>query len=181
MSHPKHIPPILEWLCSLLIPVSVSAQATIVLDSNGTACRTERIDVKRLSDMNTARTGHTVLFANGELTVVGGHTNGFVSLSTVEYFSGGKWQQMQMVYHHDDGFALPLQSGKVLIGGGHEKNLGIGQSHEVEMYDPLTQTGIMMTALKCLTGRTVSHWSRRLQYLVVRLICSKHPTMMCWL
>lgn len=150
MSHPKHIPPILVWLCSLLIPVSVSAQATIVSDSNGTACRTERIEVKRLSDMNTARTGHTVLFANGELTVVGGHTNGFVSLSTAEYFSGGKWQQMQMVYHHDDGFALPLQSGKVLIGGGHEKNLGIGQSHEVEMYDPLTHSfeGFGCLALK---------------------------------
>lgn len=150
MSHPKHIPPILVWLCSLLIPVSVSAQATIVSDSNGTACRTERIDVKRLSDMNTARTGHTVLFANGELTVVGGHTNGFVSLSTAEYFSGGKWQQLQMVYHHDDGFALPLQSGKVLIGGGHEKNLGIGQSHEVEMYDPLTHSfdGFGCLALK---------------------------------
>ena len=150
MSHPKHIPPILVWLCSLLIPVSVSAQATIVSDSNGTACHTERIEVKRLSDMNTARTGHTVLFANGELTVVGGHTNGFVSLSTAEYFSGGKWQQMQMVYHHDDGFALPLQSGKVLIGGGHEKNLGIGQSHEVEMYDPLTHSfeGFGCLALK---------------------------------
>lgn len=150
MSHPKHIPPILVWLCSLLIPVSVSAQATIVSDSNGTACRTERIDVKRLSDLNTARTGHTVLFANGELTVVGGHTNGFVSLSTAEYFSGGKWQQLQMVYHHDDGFALPLQSGKVLIGGGHEKNLGIGQSHEVEMYDPLTHSfeGFGCLALK---------------------------------
>ena len=150
MSHPKHIPPILVWLCSLLIPVSVSAQATIVSDSNGTACRTERIEVKRLSDMNTARTGHTVLFANGELTVVGGHTNGFVSLSTAEYFSGGKWQQLQMVYHHDDGFALPLQSGKVLIGGGHEKNLGIGQSHEVEMYDPLTHSfeGFGCLALK---------------------------------
>ena len=150
MSHPKHIPPILVWLCSLLIPVSVSAQATIVSDSNGTACRTERIEVKRLSDMNTARTGHTVLFANGELTVVGGHTNGFVSLSTTEYFSGGKWQQLQMVYPHDDGFALPLQSGKVLIGGGHEKNLGIGQSHEVEMYDPLTHSfeGFGCLALK---------------------------------
>jgi AraC-like DNA-binding protein len=121
-----------------------------VSNSNGTACRTERIDVKRLSDMNTARTGHTVLFANGELTVVGGHTNGFVSLSTAEYFSGGKWQQLQMVYHHDDGFALPLQSGKVLIGGGHEKNLGIGQSHEVEMYDPLTHSfeGFGCLALK---------------------------------
>ena len=150
MSHPKHIPPILVWLCSLLIPVSVSAQATVVSNSNGTACRTERIEVKRLSDMNTARTGHTVLFANGELTVVGGHTNGFVSLSTAEYFSGGKWQQLQMVYHHDDGFALPLQSGKVLIGGGHEKNLGIGQSHEVEMYDPTTHSfeGFGCLALK---------------------------------
>lgn len=150
MSHPKHIPSIIVWLCSLLIPVSVSAQATVVSNSNGTACQTERIEVKRLSDMNTARTGHTVLFANEELTVVGGHTNGFVSLSTAEYFSGGKWQQLQMVYHHDDGFALPLQSGKVLIGGGHEKNLGIGQSHEVEMYDPTTHSfeGFGCLALK---------------------------------
>lgn len=94
----------------------------------------------RLPDMHVPRFGHGAFYANGELTVVGGHTSGFVLTPTAEYFKDGEWHLMQMVYNHDDGICVPLRSGKVLLAGGYEKNLGIGQTFEVEMYDPQTHT-----------------------------------------
>ncbi len=129
-------------LCCLLAAPTIWAQQEQqnLSEDQGNSCPVVQIPAERLPDMNTARAGHSTLFVNGELMVIGGHSNGFVSTSTAEYFSGGRWKQLQMVYQHDDGFALPLQSGKVLIGGGHEKNLGIGQSFEVEMYDPATHS-----------------------------------------
>ena len=96
----------------------------------------KKLDVVRLPDMNLPRAGHTVFYADGELTVVGGHTSGFVMTPTAEYFSGDAWHLIPTIYHHDDGLAVVLDSGRrVLLAGGHEKNLGIGQSWEVEMYD----------------------------------------------
>ena len=97
----------------------------------------KKLDVVRLPDMNLPRAGHNVFCANGELTVVGGRTSGFVMTSTAEYFSDGMWHLIPTIYHHDDGMAVVLDEGRrVLLAGGHEKNLGIGQSWEVEMYDP---------------------------------------------
>ena len=97
----------------------------------------KKLDVVRLPDMNLPRAGHTVFYADGELTVVGGHTSGFVMTPTAEYFSGDTWHLIPTIYHHDDGMAVVLDSGRrVLLAGGHDKNLGIGQSWEVEMYDP---------------------------------------------
>ncbi len=100
----------------------------------------ERIHVERLPDMNVPRTGHASFWLNGELTVFGGHTNGFVPTPTAEYFRNGQWHMMQMAYSHDDALVLPLSSGKVLLAGGHSEPLGIGQSHSVEFYDPTTHT-----------------------------------------
>ena len=97
--------------------------------------------LERLPDMNVPRAAHNVFFVNGELTVVGGHTSGFVMTPTAEYFSDGSWHLIPMVYHHDDGMAVVLSDGKrVLLAGGHDKNLGIGQSWEVEMYKSESHT-----------------------------------------
>ena len=99
----------------------------------------KKLEAVRLPDMNLPRAGHSVFYVNGELTVVGGHTSGFVLTSTAEYFSEGEWHLMTTVYPHDNGMAVVLDGGKrVLIAGGHEKNLGIGQRYEAEMYDPLS-------------------------------------------
>ena len=106
-----------------------------------TAAKLIKLEAERLPDLNIPRASHTVFYANGELTVVGGHTKGFVMTPTAEYYSDGVWHLMPTVYYHDDGMAVVLDEGqRVLIAGGHEKNLGIGQSYEAEMYYPASHT-----------------------------------------
>ena len=98
-----------------------------------------KIVAERLPDLSIPRHSHCAFFSpQGELTVVGGHTKGFVPTPTAEYLKDGKWQVVPMVYCHDDGVCVPLHTGKVLLAGGYERNLGIGQTFEVEMYDPAT-------------------------------------------
>ncbi len=106
-----------------------------------TLLRQEVLKAERLADMHIARAGHTVFYAGGELTVVGGHTTGFVLTPTAEYYSGGKWHQISTVYPHDNGLSVVLDDGqRVLLAGGHEKNLGIGQRYEAEMYNTVSHT-----------------------------------------
>ncbi len=99
-----------------------------------------KIVPQRLPDLNIPRFCHGTFFADGELTVTGGHTSGFVPTPTAEFLKDGKWQVMQMAYTHDDGLCVPLRNGKVLLAGGYEKNLGVGQTIEAELYDPATHT-----------------------------------------
>jgi AraC-like DNA-binding protein len=99
-----------------------------------------KLQPERLPDMTIPRISHSTFIINGELTVVGGHTSGFVPTKTAEYFKDGEWHVMQMAYTHDDGLCVPLRSGKVLLAGGYEKNLGVGQTIEAELYDPVTHT-----------------------------------------
>lgn len=106
-----------------------------------TAMRQEKLIVERLPDLNLPRFGHNVFYAGNELTVVGGHTSGFVRTPTAEYYENGAWHLLTTVYSHDDGMAVVLEDGKrVLLAGGHEKNLGIGQTYEVEIYYPGTHS-----------------------------------------
>ncbi|MBR1550467.1 MAG: hypothetical protein IJ634_07525 [Bacteroidales bacterium] len=119
--------------------------ATMLLPSNqpssDTSLTAEKLTVERLPDMNLPRSGHCVFWAGGEMTVVGGRTSGFVLTPTAEYFADGAWHLVNTVYPHDDGLAVLLDSRRrVLIAGGHEKNLGIGQTYEAEMYLPETHT-----------------------------------------
>lgn len=99
-----------------------------------------KLQPERLPDMTIPRFCHSTFIINGELTVVGGHTSGFVLTKTAEYFKDGQWHLLQTVYNHDDGVCVPLRSGKVLLAGGYQENLGIGQTYEAEMYDPATHT-----------------------------------------
>lgn len=116
------------------------------------ACPLVKVQTERLADLNVPRSGHSTLRVGDEVLVVGGHTTGFVPTATAEYYADGQWHLMNMVYTHDDGMALPLSTGQVLIMGGHEKNLGIGQTFEVEMYDPATHT---FTGFGCLDQKRV--------------------------
>ena len=72
------------------------------------ACPVIKLETERLPDLNIPRAGHALFYArlaegrlqgkNGELTVAGGHTNGFVPTPTAEYLKDGKWHTMPMTY-----------------------------------------------------------------------------------
>ena len=109
-------------------------------DNGESLCPMVKLQPQRLPDLNIPRFCHGIFYANGELTVTGGHTSDFVPTPTAEYLKDGKWQLMEMAYTHDDGLCVPLRNGKVLLAGGYEKNLGVGQTIEAEMYDPATHT-----------------------------------------
>ena len=128
-------------------------------------CPVVKVEAERLADLNEPRYGHTVLLLNGEPTAIGGHTTNFVPTPTLEYYKDGKWHLVQTAFTHDDGCAVELSTGKVLIAGGHSENLGVGQSFEAELYDPLTRTSeglasldtkrAMLSALPLDDGRAV--------------------------
>lgn len=149
-----------HWKWSLLLltaMITLSARAVTVDDTKSnyvkSICPIIKIDAERLTDLNVPRSGHSAFLVNGELTVVGGHTSGFVLTQTAEYFKDGKWHLLQTVYPHDGGFYVILKSGKVLLAGGFKDNLGIGQSYEVEIYDPITHT---FEGLGCLDQKRAS-------------------------
>ena len=98
------------------------------------------IEAEQLSDMTTARSGHSVFRIGQEIVVVGGHTLGFIPVKTAEYYKDDEWTQMPTVYDHDGGLSLVMKTGKVLLAGGFEKHVGIGQTFVAEMYDPQTRS-----------------------------------------
>ena len=136
----------------LLASTPLWASASTDSDVSAT-CRLEKISTERLPDLNIPRSGHNVCYVNGELTIIGGHTSGFIPTPTAEYYKDGKWHLLQTVYNHDGGFSVILKSGKVLIGGGFEKHLGIGQTFVVETYDPIYHT---FDGFGCLEQKRVS-------------------------
>ena len=111
------------WILLVICSLSMMVRADSLI----------KLQPERLPDMAIPRISHSTLIINGELTVLGGHTSGFVPTKTAEYFKDGEWHVMQMVYTHDDGLCVPLRSGKVLLAGGYEKNLGVGQTIEAEL------------------------------------------------
>ena len=115
-------------------------------------CPLVRIVPERLPDLTMPRSGHSIFYVNGELTVTGGHTTNFVTTPTAEYFADGEWHPMTMAYSHDNGFAIVLRSGEVIIGGGHNEPLGIGQTFMMERYTPATHA---FEGFGCLDRRRV--------------------------
>jgi len=129
------------WLqCALVALLFLSVSAAAAVQDSVPSCPFVKIEAERLPDMQIPRYSHATFYAGDELTVVGGHTSGFVLTKTAEYFKDGEWHLMQMVYNHDDGVCVPMRNGKVLLAGGYEKNLGIGQTYEAELYDPTTHS-----------------------------------------
>ena len=120
---------LLVLLCCLLATLSAAAKDT---------CRFVRIEAERLPDLHVPRVGHSIFVVNGEVTVTGGHTLGFVPTPTLEYYQDGEWHLLNTVYPHDDGMSIVLHSGEVLLMGGHSESLGIGQTFTVERYLPKT-------------------------------------------
>lgn len=81
-----------------------------------------------------------VMVLNGELTLFGGHTDGFLLSSSAWYLKGRTWHKVLMKYPHDHGFCTSLPDGRVMLGGGIAEPFGIGQSWGVEVYDPVSHS-----------------------------------------
>lgn len=129
-----------RWLTLILSSIIVVMTARATDSDDQSLCPVVKVDIERLPDLNVPRSGHNVVCVNGQIVVMGGHTKGYIPTPTTEYFENGAWQEMQMTYEHDCGVAVPMSSGKVMIAGGLEKNLGIGQTYAVEIYDSNTHT-----------------------------------------
>ena len=124
------------------------------ISSKNDTCMVRKIEAERLADLNVPRSAHTAFCVHGEVTVVGGHTTNFVPTATAEYFKDGRWHLVETAFPHDNGICVVLSSGKVILGGGSEKPLGIGQTFPVEEYDPTTHT---FRAFSCFdTKRTLA-------------------------
>jgi len=136
----------------LTILVLLFCMTAITAAFGQSTCPMELIVPERLPDMTTPRSGHRVFYVDGELTVTGGHTTGFVPTTTAEYFADGAWHTMTMTYSHDNGFAIVVRPDEVLVGGGHSEELGVGQTFTLERYNAKTHT---FEGFGCLDKRRV--------------------------
>ena len=139
----------MKSLSLLLFALTVATCALAIgKDSlNADSVAAQPLPVKRLADLHIPRAGHFVFCANGEVTVAGGHTSGFVPTATAEYYKDGEWHLLNTVYAHDQGLFFPMKSGDFIIAGGFDQPLGINQTFTMEHYDPVTHT---FTGFGCL-------------------------------
>ena len=75
----------------------------------------QQMSVERLPDLNVPRANHHTVLCGDEIVVFGGHTDGFKPIETAEYYSGGAWHTLPMVYPHPNGFAAKLPDGRILM------------------------------------------------------------------
>lgn len=122
----------------IALATSLAALANSPSDEGRSTCPSVKLQVEQLPNLNVARSGHYTFCCGDEVVVIGGHTSGFVPTATAEYYSNGEWHLLPTTYNHDQGFAFQMASGKILIAGGHEQPLGIGQTFPIELYDPST-------------------------------------------
>ena len=129
-----------QTICLLSMLLTLQTAGTKPRSDSVNACPMVKIEAKQMPDLNIARAGHVLFYANDELTVAGGHTDGFVPSPTAEYLKEGEWHPLQMVYNHDNALAIVLRNGKVLLAGGSSEPIGIGQTFLSELYDPKSHT-----------------------------------------
>ena len=140
------------------------ATVTASIDTLTAICAIQVVDpyiavlpmkAERLPDMLQARADHIIFVAGNQLTVAGGHVNGFTRTTSAEYLEDGEWHTMTMNATHDMGFSVQFADGRMMIGGGCNSNMGVGQSSLVEIYDP--QTHSFTSAPSMTTRRTLTH------------------------
>ena len=122
----------------IILTLLASAFSLAGQSPEGVGLTQKKVETEQLPDLNIPRYGHCTFFANGELTVIGGHTTGFVPTATAEFFRDGAWHTVHTVYPHDYGQGIPMKSGKVLVCGGVSEPLGVGQTCSAEWYNPAT-------------------------------------------
>ncbi len=115
--------------------------AFILLTLLAVACsRSSGGGAERLPDLPQPLSTPYVMALNGEVTLFGGHTDGFLLSQSAWYLKGGAWHEVPMKYPHDHAFCTLLPDGRVMLGGGSAEAFGIGQSWGVEIYDPATHS-----------------------------------------
>ena len=143
--------PVLAWGCG-----RPGQAGSDVIGGAGDDAVWQELLVERLPDLNIPRNGHFLACVGGELTVIGGHTTGFIPTATAEYFQGGSWHLLDTYFPHDFGFGVVLPSEQVLAGGGCAEAFGIGQTWGVEMYDPATHSFSPLPILDVKRGADAS-------------------------
>lgn len=154
----------------LLLLLAVLATTMMAAVAKSDTCRLVPVVPERLPDLTMPRSGHSTFFVNGTLVVTGGHTTNFVPTPTAEYYTNGEWHQLPMSYSHDNGFAVVLRTGEVLIGGGHAEELGVGQTYTLERFIPQTYT---FEGFGCLDRRRVLANATQLADGCV-IVCGNH-------
>ena len=102
---------------------------------------TATLKYEKVADMKTARIGHQIFpSAGGGVVVVGGHTTNFALTTSAELYDNGQWRDLSISSPHDGAFSLILNDGRVMVGGGFSMNSGVGQSKNVDIYDPSTRS-----------------------------------------
>ena len=103
------------WITFAISLLAAACTQTKVFEQEAVEVGGERflkMAAERLPDLNQPRGGHCIVNLNGEITVLGGHTDGFILLKTAEYLKDGKWVEVPMLYPHDFGFSVKSASGK---------------------------------------------------------------------
>lgn len=100
----------------------------------------KQMTVEWLPALNVPRSAHALVAPGGELTVIGGHSTGFVLTTTAEYFKDGRWHTVETLYPHDFGACAVLPSGGIIVAGGCAEPFGVGRSFGVERYDPASHS-----------------------------------------
>ena len=108
-------------------------------DGNKMGIVTE-LKYEKLPDMKQARLWHQTFATSNGLVVVGGHTTEFVPTKTAEIYQNGKWQEFLGSATHDGAFSVELNDGGWMIGSGFSNNAGVGQSTNVDVYNPAANT-----------------------------------------
>ena len=67
-----------RYLIINIIILLASASLHAVQSSESVGLTQKKLETEQLPDLNIPRYGHCTFFINGELTVIGGHTTGFV-------------------------------------------------------------------------------------------------------
>jgi hypothetical protein len=100
-------------------------------------------------NMNIARMSHyTTLLADGRVAVLGGHGQGFVTLTSLEVWNTGAdaFAVLNMPYTLDGGALVRLADGRFLTAGG-AGNLGNAPGHNnAQIYDPVGNTVTALSA-----------------------------------
>lgn len=125
---------------ALVVLVFYFCLAAILPAATQPSCPMVKMQAERLPGLNIPRMGHSVFCVGGDVVAAGGHTSGFIPTQTAEYFRDGAWHLMPMTYPHDQGGMAVTATGDVLLFGGHQEALGIGQTFTLERYDPATHS-----------------------------------------